>query len=769
MTNRLVQYKLNRVDGQYHNESHGAPPHFRLRGESSTFYWVSRVFSQMSRVLPMFLILGIMATAHFLVPVSSALAQTSSATNPAAGLNSIDGVSVSQQGGVVLVKVSFKSPPSALPIGFLMSNPSRLVLDFLNTLNGTGQVSQELGVGDLFSYNVVEVGGRSRVVLNLKNPVIYNTQITENLVVISLSPIGGTLSGSADKPSGTTFAPPPTPPGGLATKEKDALRDIDFRRTADGTGRLLVELGSSATGVDVRQQGQSLVIDFQKNVLPSNLRRRLDVTDFGTPVQTINAFQQGDNVRLVVEPKGLWEYNAYQTNNQFFVEIKPVKEDPNKLVQGSRGGYSGDKLSLNFQNIEIRAVLSVIADFTGLNIIAPESVNGSLTLRLKEVPWDQALDIILQTRGLEMRKNGNVVWIAPRDEILSKEKQDLDQRSQISDLEPLRTETFVLNYSTAALAATVLKEAVSKRGKISSDIRTNQLFVQDTPTRLEDIRLLIAKIDIPVRQVLIEARIVEAEDNFSRNLGARFGISGTGNPLGRSARATVGGELGAAGTAPAAATGTGVASVAFSPANLSFSGAGGAQNSGGGGQGAGVFSLVLGSASSNRLIGLELSALETDQRGKIVSSPRVLTADKNQAVIEQGQEVPYLQASSSGATSVSFKKATLSLKVKPQITPEGNVIMDLEVNKDSVGASTSAGPSINTKQVKTQALVENGGTVVIGGIYTQDERNDLTKVPFFGDLPLFGNLFRTTGVTNRKTELLVFVTPRVIDNRLNLK
>ena len=684
--------------------------------------------------------------------------------------NAIESLNVTQQGNAVILKVNLKSEPGNPPAGFVVANPPRIALDFPNTVNALGRNSQDIGQGELRSISVVQVGDRSRLVLNLKNAVTYDAKVEGKSILVTLS--GSTAAGGAASATTSTFAE--SRPG----DGRSGLRDIDFRRAPDGSGRVEVLLANSNTGVDIRQQGQTLVVDFQKSALPDNLRRRLDVGDFGTPVQTINTFVQGDNVRMVIEPKGLWEHNAYQSDNRFVVEVKPVKEDPNKLVQGSRGGYNGEKLSLNFQNIEVRAVLQVIADFTNLNIITSDTVGGNLTLRLKDVPWDQALDIILQTRGLDMRKNGNVIWIAPRDELATKEKLELEQRSQISDLEPTRTESFQLNYQKAAdvraLLADATQKILSKRGSAVVDVRTNQLFVQDTPTRLDEVRKLIAKIDISVRQVLIEARIVEATDTFSKNLGARLGTGnyaalGTNGVLpGTGVLGNTGVRLGFTGNylgvgeqnLQAAVTGS---SYIPNTQNVSM------PAQGINGINAGSVALSLFTNSLSRFINLEISALEADGKGKVISSPRVLTADQVEATIEQGTELPYQQATSSGATSITFRKANLSLKVKPQITPEGNIIMDVAVNKDTVGAETTAGFAIDTKAVKTQVLVENGGTVVIGGIYTQNERDSLTKVPFFGDLPVFGNLFRNSQRSNDKTELLVFITPRVVSERLNVR
>ena len=684
--------------------------------------------------------------------------------------NAIESMNVSQQGASVVLKINLKNEPGNSPAGFLVANPPRVALDFPNTINALGRNSQDVGQGELRSINVVQVGDRSRVVLNLKSAVTYDTKVDGKSVLVTIS-----AAASASGPSPTTAA---TFAESRVADGRSALRDIDFRRGADGSGRVVVELANSNTGVDIRQQGQTLVVDFQKSQLPDNLRRRLDVGDFATPVQTINTFVQGDNVRMVIEPKGLWEHNAYQSDTQFVVEVKPIKEDPNKLIQGSRGGYNGEKLSLNFQNIEVRAVLQVIADFTNLNIITSDTVGGNLTLRLKDVPWDQALDIILQTRGLDMRKNGNVIWIAPRDELATKEKLELEAKAQISDLEPLRTESFQLNYAKADAFSKILTDdkqrILSKRGSAVWDPRTNQLFIQDVSSRLDEVRKLVAKVDIPVRQVLIEARIVEASDTFSRNLGARLGtgdfafIQGKtlspGFPIGGNTglRAGLSGNYLGVGeqSGQAAVTGTGYIP---NTQNVSM----GAQ--GINGINAGSLAVSLFTNSLSRFINLEISALEAEGKGKIISAPRVLTADQIEAVIEQGTELPYQQATSSGATSVTFRKANLSLKVKPQITPEGNIIMDVQVNKDSVGQITTAGFAIDTKNVKTQVLVDNGGTVVIGGIYTQNERDSLTKVPFFGDLPVFGNLFRNTQRQNDKTELLVFITPRVVSDRLTVR
>jgi type IV pilus assembly protein PilQ len=492
------------------------------------------------------------------------------------------------------------------------------------------------------------------------------------------------------------------------------------------------------------------------------------VSDFGTPVQTVTTFQTGDRVRVVIEPKGAWEHSAYQSDNQFVVEVRQQKIDPNKLTQGP--GYSGEKLSLNFQNIEVRSLLQVIADFTNFNIVTSDSVTGAVTLRLKDVPWDQALDIIMQAKGLGMRKSGNVLWIAPKDEIASKEKLELEARAAIQNLEPLRTQSFQLNYTKAAEIAAQLTTGtgaariLSIRGSVIAEPRTNQLFVTDVPGRLEQVQQLIAKLDIAVRQVLIEARIVEASDTFGKSLGVRLGGSDLRGVRGGDPGYSVGGanRVALGGTYNAVSATTGESSGKLDTTNTTFVNL---PAVGQGGLSPSTFAISLFSAAANRFLNLELSALEADGKGKLVSSPRIVTADQTKASIEQGTEFPYQQATSSGATAVAFRRATLRLEVTPQITPEGNIILDLDISKDSQGITTAAGIAIDTKHIKTQVLVENGGTVVIGGIYTLDEAENDTRVPVLGDLPVLGNLFKTRSRSSRKTEMLVFITPKMIADR----
>ncbi|MGE0797101.1 MAG: type IV pilus secretin PilQ [Lautropia sp.] len=710
----------------------------------------------------------------------------------AAQSNSIESITSAQQGSATVLRIQMAKPPTDAPPSFTINNPPRVAMDFRDTDSKLGRNLIELLNGDVHSVNVVQGTGRSRVVLNLKRPLQFQSTIEGDTIVVALDQAvpAATAAPVAALPAAYNFAK-----GDPSLAH--ALRDIDFRRGKDGEGRIVVELSDSQTGVDIKQQGQTIVVDFQRARLPENLKRRLDVADFGTPVRQVRAFQQGDNARMVIEPQGLWEHNAYQSDTQFVVEVKQIKEDPNKLTQGTRQGYRGERLSLNFQNVDVRALLQVIADFTNLNIVTSDTVAGSLTLRLKDVPWDQALDIILQSRGLDMRKNGNVILIAPREELATKEKLDLEAKQQIADIEQLRTETFTLNYQKADAVGALLSDekqrVLSKRGSALVDARTNKLFVQDTPARLDEVRRLVQQVDIPVRQVLIEARIVEADDRFSRNLGSKLGYYdrrsltyttqtrvdpvtgqnvaynvpsyGTGSSTGVGYGVISGNLTGAAqlssqlgsdiqNAAPGLGTATALENSNF--VNLPAAAISGSQPA--------SFAISLFGSSLTRFINLELSALEADQRGKVVSSPRVLTANQSKALIEQGTELPYQSATSSGATAVSFRKANLKLEVTPQITPEGNVILDVDINRDAVGQLTPAGFAIDTRHVKTQVLVENGGTVVIGGIYEQFERNRTAKVPLLGDIPILGYLFKSTTRTNDRTELLVFLTPRVVSD-----
>lgn len=658
-------------------------------------------------------------------------AQAQDAVNPDGEINAIQSISATgDAGGKVVLKVSLKAAPVAQPAAFTINTPPRIAFDFPATANGLGKSVQEFGNGDLRSANIVQAGSRTRLVVNLVQMVSYDTRIEGNDVLITFQPKG--MGGTSEPVATTHFA------DASAGQQKHSLRDIDFRRGKNGEGRIQIDLSDADIGIDIKQQGKALVVDFQRTSLPRNLQRKLDVSDFATPVQLVDAFVQGGNARLSIEPKGLWEYAAYQTDNKFIIEVKAVVEDPNKLVKGNVPGYSGEKLTLNFQSISTREALSVIADFTGLNMVISDTVSGSLTLRLKDVPWDQAFDIILQSRGLDMRKNGNVIQVAPREEIAAKEKIDFSSRQEITELEPLRTENFSLSYAKAAdivrLISDEKQKILSKRGSANFDLRTNLLFVKDVPTSLEEVRKLIKLVDVPVRQVLIEARFVEAGETFNHTLGGKLNYTGPtiGVANGNAVRGNISGG-----------------SVNL-PAAASFGG----------------LTMNLFNAASTEILKMELAAAATDGTTKNIASPRVVTGDKTPATIESGVEVPYLQASSSGATSVAFKKAVLSLVVTPQITPEDSVTMKVSVTQDSVGNIYAGVPSINTKKVDTQVLVENGGTVVIGGVYTQDESDSTSAVPGLSDIPVMGWLFKQNALVKAKKELLVFITPKILKDTL---
>ncbi len=725
-------------------------------------------------------------TSHWRAPRVARAALAALAALAACGLPlaawaqaAIQSITSSQQAGTEVVRVELSEPLAAVPSGFSIQQPPRIAIDLPGVSNAMGRSSVELNQGNLRSASVAQAGDRTRLVLNLKQASGYRAQLQGKALLIVLDTGGASAVAAAPGAAGgepVRFAP-------SQNVQSLGLRDIDFRRGSDGAGRVIVNLPSTQVGVDIRQQGQSLVVEFLRSTLPDHLRRRLDVTDFGTPVRTVTATQSGDRVRMVVEPTGAWEHSAYQTDNQFVLEVRPVKVDPNKLTQGP--GFSGEKLSLNFQNIEVRALLQVIADFTNFNVVTSDTVTGSVTLRLKDVPWDQALDIIMQSKGLGVRKNGNVLWIAPKDELVSREQQELEARKKVAELEPLRMQAFQLNYVraeevvksllgsaqvvqqvTSRSGESISNRILSNRGVVIFEPRTNQIFVTDIPSKLEEVQALIQRIDIPVRQVLIEARIVEADDSFGRTLGVKLGYNDLrgvrggipGFNVGGDGYFTPGGNYNAVGSQtlqPGAPSPPAYSDTQF--INLPAAALASASPA--------TFALALFSSTANRFLNLELSALEAEGKGNIVSSPRVITADQTKARIEQGEEIPYQQATSSGATSVSFKKASLSLDVTPQITPEGNVILNLDVRKDSRGAATLAGPAINTKQVQTQVLVENGGTVVIGGIFQQDESTTVNKVPLLGDIPYLGLLFQNRERTTRKTETLVFITPKIVTDR----
>lgn len=660
-------------------------------------------------------------------------------------------------GGKVVLKIGLKAPLVNQPAAFTINTPPRIAFDFPNTANGLGKSAQDFGEGGLRGVNVVQAGSRTRLVVNLNQMLSYDTQIEGNDLLITLQEKAETTATESITTSRFSEAKP-------NAIQAHSLRDVDFHRGKNGEGRVQVDLSDTNVGIDIKQQGKSLVVEFAKTGIPGNLQRKLDVVDFGTPVQLIDAFAQGENARLVIEPKGAWEYAAYQTDNKFIIEVKAVVEDAAKLTKASRAAYAGEKLSLNFQNISTREALNVIADFTDLNMVISDTVSGNLTLRLKEVPWDQALQIILDTRGLLQQKEGNVIMVAPREEIAARQKDALTTQKVISQLEPLQTESFPLNYARADDVKAVLagtRKAASSTGETSGedaqkatavntgedialDSRTNTLYITATQSRLAQIREIIKKLDIPVRQVLIEARFVEATSSFNRTLGGRLGYAGKATVVGTGT--PIGGNSGYTGQ--------------LTSANVNL------PNSS---SGLGGLSLSLFDAAATNTLTLELTASEIDGNTKSIASPRVMTGDSMAATIKSGVQIPYAVAgSATTGPSIAFKDATLSLVVTPKITPDDRVTMKLDVKQDTVGNVYGGIPSINNKQVTTTVLVDNGGTVVIGGVYTQDVTQSTSKVPLFGDIPILGWLFKNDNKTDTKKELLIFITPKILKDSLNL-
>ena len=633
------------------------------------------------------------------------------------------------------------------PLSFTIDNPARIALDFPATKNELAQRTQNIGIGMAESMTAIEAQGRTRVVVNLVEMVPYEAHTEGNKVVLTLQ--GG---GKEESVASTAVS---AAKGGTHPQ----IKNVDFRRGEHGEGRVIVSLSDPSIPVDIQQEGGNVVVDFYRAVLPDELARRLDVLDFATPVKTIDTFTKGDNVHMVITPTGEYDYLAYQSNDEFTIEVKPITKEEAEERKKDEFGYKGERLSLNFQDIEVRSVLQLIADFTGINIVVSDTVKGSLTLRLKNVPWDQALDLILKTKGLAMRQTGNVMLIAPSEEIAAREKLELESQKQIKQLEPLYSEFIQVNYAKAADIAKLLKSSdtslLSDRGTATIDERTNTLLVQDTASKLADIRKLVAKLDIPVRQVLIESRIVIANNNFSRDLGVKFGYS---------KMTTVNGDTLVIGGKQPGDLITDPVTPFEVPAGSSITGLItdlGVTNP------TGSIGLAIGKLGSS-LLQLELNAMEAEGKGEVVSSPRVLTSNQKEAYIEAGTEIPYQEASSSGATSVSFKKAVLSLKVTPQITPDDRIIMDLNVNKDSVGRVYNGVPSIDTKEVGTQVLVDNGETLVLGGIYERDKLDEVDRVPFFGELPMVDWLFKTTRKHDDKQELLIFITPKIVKENFHL-
>ena len=653
------------------------------------------------------------------------------------------------------------------PLAFTIENPARIALDLPNTTLGLTSRRRDVNLGPLDTVLTAEANGRTRVVLNLGSMVEYQTRRSGNTVIV-------TLGGGDEYSAGTTqFASAPaSDTRSYAAPGSRAISSVDFRRTRDGGGRVIVNLTDPSTPVDIRQEGGRVVAVFKDTSLPAELMRRLDVMDFATPVTTVDTLRTNLDSRIVISAEGKYEQLAYQSDNEFTIEINPAAEqgkDESSLFSETKE-YEGQRLTLNFQDIETRAVLQLLAETSGKNIVVSDTVSGNVTLRLRNVPWDQALDIVMTTKGLDMRQNGNVIMVAPAQEIAARETADLEAKLAISELEPTYSEFLQVNYAKASDLASLIQASgggnplLSDRGSIGVDDRTNTLLVQDTAERLQNIRRMVRTLDIPIKQVLIESRIVVVNDDFSRDLGVRLGVTAF-NQSNTGLTAISGSGQG---TDSMISTYLENQADPTSPFLLEYPSLTNRYNVAVPvGSAAGRFSLAV--LENDYLVDLELTAMEAEGRGEIVSTPRVITANQKEATIKQGVEIPYQQSSSSGATTISFKEAVLELVVTPQITPDNNIIMDLRVSKDNVGEIISTGglggtvPSIDTRSVETQVLVANGQTVVLGGIYETERRETVTKVPFLGDIPFAGALFRTKQRTDNKAELLIFVTPRILE------
>ena len=651
-------------------------------------------------------------------------------------------------GNRVQIKLSLSggmTPPELL--SFTIDNPARIAFDLQDTSSAVPK-QKNVGVGVVRSINAVESRGRTRVVLNLDKLVQYEARTEGNEIYITLNSTtaeGLAMSGGNAEP-------------GVSAATDRTITKIDFNRGKMGEGRLVITLSDPSIPVNVDEAAGKIVLDFAGTRLPKELERRMDVVDFATPVNRVDSYTVGGNSRMVIEAHGKFEHLAYQADKQFTLEVKPVTEAEQKVAEKKE--FTGEHLSLNFQDIEVRAVLQIIADFTGMNMVTSDAVKGNVTLRLQNVPWDQALDIVLKSKGLAMRQMGNVILVAPAEEIAAREKQEFESQKQVSELAPLYSDLIQVNYAKASDIAVLLKakenSMLSERGNVTVDDRTNALLIRDTVDKLSDIRKLVSKLDIPVRQVLIESRIVIANDDFSRDLGVRFGASGARQHDGN-------GLIGTSGTLSGTDTMVGSAPLPVNVPTLNDRLNVNLPVNNPTGQ------IALAVLGSNYLVDLELSAMQAEGRGEVISSPRVITSNQNEASIEQGTEIPYTTASSSGATTVEFKKAVLGLKVKPHITPDDRIIMDLTVSKDSVGQVFQNVPSVDTRSVETQVLVDNGETVVLGGIYEQTRTDEMDKVPFFGDLPLVGVLFRQSRHVNDNSELLIFVTPKILKESLAVR
>jgi len=677
----------------------------------------------------------------------------------AANLQDLDVASL--PGDRVELKLSFDEPVTA-PRGYTIEQPARIALDLPGVSNKLGSKNRELGVGNARSVTIVEAKDRTRLIVNLTNLAPYSTRVEGNDLFVLV----GDTSAAASRPAAAPAVASSAPAKKTYGPQPKGISNIDFQRGEQGEGNVVITLSDKSVAPDIQEQGGKIRLDFAKTELPESLRVRLDVKDFATPVQFVSATGGADKTSIVIEPVGLYDYLAYQTENKLTLSVKPLSQDDAERRNAERFAYTGEKLSLNFQDIDVRSVLQLIADFTDLNLVASDTVAGNITLRLQNVPWDQALDLVLKTKGLDKRQIGNVLLVAPADEIAARERQELESQKQIAELAPLRRELIQVNYAKATDMAKLFQSVTSadgspdSRGSITVDDRTNSIIAYQTQERLDELRRIVAQLDIPVRQVMIEARIVEANVDYDKALGVRWGGSV------RNGRWDVSGKDGVQGfdedtgaRAPFVGTDTvGNTTLEDGLARLPFVDMG-VQNSTSG--------IAIGYLGSNVVLDLQLSAMEKTGNGEIVSQPKVVTSDKETAKILKGQEVPYQEASSSGATSTSFKEAALALEVTPQITPDNRIIMEVKVTKDAPDFANLVNgvPPLNKNEVNAKVLVNDGETIVIGGVFSNTQTSAVEKVPFLGDLPFLGRVFRRDIIRDNKAELLVFITPRIMNNQ----
>jgi len=645
-------------------------------------------------------------------------------------------------GDKVEIRISMDSTPPNFR-EFTTANPARIAMDFAGVTTNLEKKTQNIGIGVTRSVTAVEAGGRTRLVINLVEMTPYATRVDGNDLVITVG--HGSQSGSSNIASSSNT---PTSSSSTSSNSSNDITSIDFRRGEQGEGRIIIGLSNSNTGIDLRKEGRTILADFVNASVADELIRKLDVVDFATPAKIVSTSRVGGNVRLSIETLDEFEYLAYQADNSYIIELKPLSEEEIERKKLQAPVYTGERLSLNFQIIPVRSALTILSEFTNINMITSDTVSGSIALRLNQVPWDQALDLILKTKGLDKRRVGNVMLIAPAEEIAAREALELQTEKQIEQLAPLQSEFIQVNYATALdmseLILTKGANYLSPRGSVSVDERTNTLLVQDTAKKLASIRLMVNRLDIPIRQVLIESRIVVADNGFTDELGVKFGVSDRG-----SQSAFSGDQAGSSNLLFGADPNDRSLSV-----NLPVT------------EAAGSIGFTFARLAEGTILDVELSALESESRGEVIASPRVFTTNNNEAYIESGEEIPFLTASSAGNTTITFKKAVLSLKVTPQITPDDRIILDLQITQDTRGEDTVFGPAINTREVTTTVLVENGETLVLGGVYQQRVNRDVTKVPFLGDLPGIGVLFRSTSESSSKQELLMFVTPKIVKESL---